>query len=199
MAYKDLRDAYKPLMYVIIEDYYLAGIKNTLEEDKAVVLTRSTIQPQNFVPPGRMFTIAIPTVDGFGGYVKWVLEHWRKTQPQQSRPPKIGVFYWDIPSGLQWKMAEGWVKKLGVELIPVTFSMTGVDFKPQLLNFKDGKVDYIWMLAVTPNAAVAIRDIRSLGMEKIPFTFMEYTEPHNPIALTAGAVEGFYQYRTESP
>jgi hypothetical protein len=75
-----------------------------------------------------------------------------------------------------------------------------MDLKPQLMRLRDAEVDYIWMLGLTQNAALAIRDFRSLGMAgEIPFCFNEFVEPDVLLDLVGEAAEGFYSYRAESP
>jgi len=195
IAYKETRDAFNPLVYVAIEDYILVGIKDMIAEDESVILTLSAINNQNFVPPGRFFGMSIPNADGFAAYIKWVLDNWKG--PGQ---PKVGVLHWDMPSGLQWRLAEGWVRKQGVELVPVQYSITTLDLKPQLMQLRDAGVNYIWMHNITPNAAVAIRDHRSLGLvDKIPLCFCEFTEADVVLSIVGEAAEGFYEYHTESP
>jgi len=195
IAYKELRDTFDPLLYVAVEDYILVGIKDMIAEDEAVILTLSAIYNQNFVPPGRFFSMAIPNADGFAGYINWVLEDW-----QGPGQPKVGVLHWDMPSGLQWRLAEGWVRKQGVELVPVQYAITALDLKPQFMNLRDAGVDYIWMHNITPNAAVAVRDFRGLGLvDKIPLTFCEFTEAHVLLSIVGTGATGFYEYHTEGP
>lgn len=196
MAYKELRDTFDPLIYLSVEDYYLLGIMDTITNDKAVIITWSAIDPRCYLPPQRFFSISIPIADGFGGYVKWVLDEW-----EGPGKPKIGVLYWDdVPTGMQWKMAEEWVRKQGVELVPGPYSIATLELKPQLMALRDAGVDYIWMLGIAPNAAVAIRDFRGLGLaDKIPLCFMEYTEPKGVLDIVGEGAEGFYGYRSESP
>lgn len=195
IAYKELRDTFDPLIYVSIEDYIFAGIQDMIAEDKAVILTYAANNPQLYVPPGRFFSMGIPSPDGFAGFIRWVSDNW-----QGSEAPKVGVLHWERESGLQWKMAESWVAKQGVELVPVSYSITTMDLKPQLLILRDAGVDYIWCLGVAQNAAVAIRDFRSLGlMGEIPFFFMEYMEGNVLLDLVGSEAEGFYDYRAESP
>ncbi|MFH1775836.1 MAG: ABC transporter substrate-binding protein [Chloroflexota bacterium] len=195
MAYKELRDTFDPLVYLSVEDYLLLGIKDMLAEDESVVFTLSTINPQGFLPPGRLFSVAIPTADGLAGFARWVLSDWKG-----SGKPKIGVLYWDLPSGQQWRIAEAWMRNQGVDLVPTTFPITALDLKPQLLSLRDAGVDYIWMLGLAHNAAVAIRDFRGLGLaDKITFCFNEYTEANVVLDIVGPAAEGFYTYRSESP
>jgi ABC-type branched-subunit amino acid transport system substrate-binding protein len=193
-AYRELRDTFDPLIYFAVEDYYLLGIQDELEEDEAVVFTASAINPQSFIPPGRLFALPIPTSDGFAGYVKWVLDEW-----SGEGMPKIGVLHWDIETGYQWQIAQPWVMQQGVELETVPYSMFTMDLQPQLLTLREAEVDYIWMLGVAGNAAVAIRDYYGLGMAGIPFCFDEYVESNVLIDLVGEGAEGFYVYRSETP
>lgn len=196
MAYKELRDTFDPLVYFAVEDYYLLGIKDMIAEDKSVIFTASAIDPRCYLPPQTFFSISIPVADGFAGYVKWVLDGW-----QGPGQPKIGVLYWgELPTGSQWKMAEGWVRGQGVEVVDSPYSIATLDLKPQLMALRDAEVDHIWMLGIAPNAAVAIRDFRGLGlMDKIPFCFNEYTEPRGVLGIAGEGAAGFYGYRSESP
>ena len=195
MAYKELR-ASEPHIYFAVEDYYLLGIKDLIEEDEAVIFTPSAIDPRGFIPPGRFFSLAIPVPDGFAGYVKWVLDNHKG-----AGKPKIGVLYWeDVPTGAQWQMAQAWVMKQGVELEPVGYSIRTMDLKPQLMRLRDAEVDYIWMLGTAPNAAVAVRDFLGLGLGgKIPFCFNEYVEADVLLNMVGEAANGFYVYRSEDP
>ncbi|MBI2854318.1 MAG: ABC transporter substrate-binding protein [Chloroflexi bacterium] len=195
LAYKELRDSFKPMIYIPVEDYLLVPMIDQIAQDKSVILTITAIDNKLYVPAGRAFGMGIPVADGFAGYVKWVKGNW-KGQGQ----PKIGVLHWDRPSGLGWQMAQSWVKKQGIELVPAPFSITAMDLKPQLMALRDAKVDYIWMAGISPNVSVAIRDFRGLGLAgKMPFTFNEFTEAHTVLALAGAAAEGFYEYRAESP
>jgi ABC-type branched-subunit amino acid transport system substrate-binding protein len=199
-AYKELRDTFHPTVYFIIEDYLYAGIKDTIAEDKAVMLSTSSLSSALYVPPGRFFGLSLPTADGFAAYSKWVLTDWKKNHPDQSRPPKVGVLYWDMPSGLQWKVAEGWVKKQGVDIVGVSYPMTSIDLKTQFMQLRDAGVDYIWMNCITQQAALAIRDFGGLGLTgKIPFSFMEFVESAPLITLIGPGAKGYYQYRSEDP
>jgi branched-chain amino acid transport system substrate-binding protein len=195
MAYKELRDGFKPVVYMAIEDYLYTGIKDTINEDKAVFITPAALDSKLYVPPGRFFSAAISTADGFGGYARWVKENWKGTGQ-----PKIGVLYWDRASGLQWKPAEQFVKNLGIELVPVSYPIASMELKPQILTLRDAGVNHIWMLGIAGNNATAIRDFRALELfGKIPFTFNEYSEGETELRVAGPSIEGFYDYRAESP
>ncbi|MEW6142036.1 MAG: ABC transporter substrate-binding protein [Chloroflexota bacterium] len=193
IAYKELRDSFKPVLNVVVEDYYYLGAKSQIEADKSVLVTHSALDNRGFVPPGRVFSMGVPTADAFGAYVKNVLT-------EMKGKAKIGVVYWDLPSGLQWRAAEAWARKQGAGFVPVTYSMTAMDLKPQFLQLKDANVDRVWMMATTPQAALAIRDWRGLGLAgKIPLSFNEFTESEPLLKIVGDQAEGFYQYRAESP
>lgn len=195
LAYKELRDGFDPLFYIAVEDYYYLGVKDMMAEDQAATFTLSAINPQCYLPPSIFFSVSLPVSDGFAGYVKWVLSDWKGPGK-----PKIGVLYWDLPSGLQYRMAESWVMKQGVELVPVQFPIALMDLKPQLIKLQEAEVDYIWMMGLTQNAAVAVRDFLGLGMAgKAVFCFNEYVEPDVLLELAGEAADGFYSYRSESP
>lgn len=196
MAYKELRDGFDPLMYFAVEDYYLLGVKSDIEADEAVIFTASAIQPQAFIPASRFFSLAIPIPDGFAGYVQWVLEN-----HEGPGMPKIGVLYWgDVATGAQWKTAQAWAMKQGVELVEADFSIRAMDLKPQLIRLQEADVDYIWMLGLSGNAAVAVRDFLGLGMGgKIPFCFNEYVVSDQLLGMVGEAAQGFYIYRSETP
>lgn len=196
LAYKELRDNFDPLLYYAVEDYYLLGAKADMEADEVVVFTSSAIDPRSFQPPGRMFGLPIATSDGFAGFVKWVLE-----DHQGSGKPRIGVLYWgDLASGQQWRMAESWVRKQGVELELVEYPIRTMDLKPQLIRLREADVDFIWMLGVAGNAALAIRDFHGLGLTgQIPLCFMEYVTADQLLELVGPGAEGFYVYRSETP
>jgi ABC-type branched-subunit amino acid transport system substrate-binding protein len=194
-AYKEMEAGFDPLIHVAVEDYYYIGIKDLIEADQSVLLTTSAINPQAYIPPGRYFSVTMPTSDGFAGYVKWVMENWKG-----SGKPNIGVMYWgDLPTGQQWQMAQPWVMKQGVDLTPVQFSIATMDLKPQLLSLKEANVDYIWVHGLNHNAAVAIRDYYGLGMAGTPMSFMEYVEPKALLEMAGEGAAGFYAYRSESP
>ncbi len=200
MAYKELRDSFKPTVYFVVEDYLYAGIKDTIIEDRAVLFCAASLSSALYVPPGRFFGLTLSTADGFAAYCKWALEDWKKNRPEQSRPPKIGVLYWDMPSGLQWRVAEAWVRKQGVDVFPVSYPMTSIDLKTQFMQLRDASVDYIWMMCITQQAALAIRDFGGLGLiGKIPFSFMENVESAPLLGLVGQGTRGFYQYRSEDP
>lgn len=195
LAYKELRDGFNPLFYIAVEDYYYLGIKDMIAGDQAVMFTMSAINPQCYLPPSVFYSISLPVSDGLAGYVKWVLSDWKG-----SSKPKIGVLHWDLPSGMQYRMAESWIRKQGVELVPVQFPIALMDLKPQLIKMRDANVDFIWMMAISPNAAVAVRDFRGLGMAgKTPFCFNEYVEPDVLLGLVGEGADGLYSYRSESP
>jgi len=195
ISYKELRDGFNPLFYIAMEDYYYLGIKDMIAEDQAAAFTLSAINPECYLPPSVFFSVSLPLSDGFAGFAKWVLSDWKGTGQ-----PKIGVLYWDLPSGMQYRMAESWVRKQGIELEAVQFPIALMDLKPQLMRLRDAEVDYIWMMGLTQNAAVAVRDFLGLGMAgKIPFCFNEYIEPDVLLDLVGEAAEGFYSYRSESP
>ena len=195
VAYKELRDSFKPAVFVTEADYYMAGAIDMINTDKSVVLSTSALNNKTVVPPGRFFSMTIPTADGFAAYVKNIMATWKG-----ATKPKVGVLHWDLASGLQWRMAEGFVRSLGVELVAAPYSIAGVDLKPQLLTLRDAKVDFIWMMATTPNAAVAIRDFRGLGMAgKTPFTFAEMVEAQPLLGIVGDQAEGFMGYMPESP
>jgi ABC-type branched-subunit amino acid transport system substrate-binding protein len=196
IAYKELRDGFDPLLYFAVEDYYLMGVKDEIEADEAVLFTASAIQPEAYIPASRFFSLAIPISDGFAGYVKWVLEN-----HEGPGMPKIGALYWgDVPTGAQWRMAQAWAMKQGVEIEAVEYSIRAMDLKPQFLRLSEAEVDYIWMLGVSGNAALAIRDFYGLGLGgKIPFCFSEFVIPDGLLKLAGENAEGFYVYRSEVP
>ena len=194
IAYKELRDGFDPLFYIAVEDYYYLGIKDMIAEDQAAMFTLSALNPECYLPPSVFFSVSLPISDGFAGFAKWVLDDWKG-----AGQPKVGVLYWDLPSGMQYRMAESWVRKQGIELEAVQFPIALMDLKPQLMRLRDAEVDYIWMMGLTQNAAVAVRDFLGLGMAGIPFCFNEYVEPDVFLELVGEAAEGFYSYRGESP
>jgi hypothetical protein len=79
LAFKELRESFKPQIYIAVEDYLFAGINDQLVEDNAVLLTTSVVNPKLFSPPGRYFSTAMAWVDGFGGYINWVTQDWKGT------------------------------------------------------------------------------------------------------------------------
>jgi len=196
IAYKELRDGFNPLLYFAVEDYYLMGVKDEIETDEAVLFTASAIQPEAYIPASRFFSLAIPIPDGFAGYVKWILEN-----HEGPGMPKIGALYWgDVPTGAQWRMAQGWAMKQGVELEAVEYSIRAMDLKPQFLRLSEAEVDYIWMLGTAQNAALAIRDFLGLGLGgEIPFCFNEFVVSDGLLELVGEDAEGFYLYRSEVP
>jgi len=193
-AYKELKGGFNPLFYIAVEDYYYLGIKDMIAEDQAAMFTLSALNPECYLPPSVFFSVSLPISDGFAGFAKWVLDDWKG-----AGQPKVGVLYWDLPSGMQYRMAESWVRKQGIELEAVQFPIALMDLKPQLMRLRDAEVDYIWMMGLTQNAAVAVRDFLGLGMAGIPFCFNEYVEPDVFLELVGEAAEGFYSYRCESP
>jgi ABC-type branched-subunit amino acid transport system substrate-binding protein len=195
LAYKELKAAYDPLFYFIIEDYYYLGIKDTIAEDKAVTLTSSAIDARCYVPPSVFYSLSLPLSDGLASYINWVINDWK-----DEGKPKIGLLYWELASGQQYKMVLPWAGGQDVELVPVQFPMALMDIKPQLLKLQEANVDYIWMMCTAPQAAVAVRDSRALGIVPgVTFCFNEYVEPDTLLELAGEASDGFYVYRSESP
>ncbi len=159
-AYKELRDGYKPHIYVAIEDYYMMGLIDTFIEDKATVIVTSALDSRMYVPAGRVFGVSISTVDGFAALSDWIMSDWQGTDR-----PTIGMLHIDLPSGLSWKPAENYVKTKGVDITATApYSMTALDVKPQLMTLRDAGVDYIWIQANNQQASIIIRDFRSLGL-----------------------------------
>jgi ABC-type branched-subunit amino acid transport system substrate-binding protein len=196
-AYQTLRDsANPPLLYFAVEDYYLVGAKETINEDESVVLTVSAIVPDIYTLPSRFFAVTIPTSDGFGGFVNWV-----KSDFEGTGNPKIGVLYWDDrSSGAQWMMAKEWALSQGVEIVESGYSVAAQDLTAPLSLLRDADVDYIWMHGVTPNAALAVNTYSGIGFdEDVKFCFMEYVESDKLLELVGDAAEGFYIYRSETP
>ncbi len=195
-AYKELRDGYKPHVYIGIEDYYMMGLKDTFVEDKAVVIATSALDARMYVPPGRVFGVSLATSDGFAALSEWIVKDWKG----EGRP-KIGMLNIDLPSGLSWKPASNYVASKGVDIAATApYSMGTLDVKPQLMNLRDAEIDYMWIQANNQQAAVIIRDFRGLGlMDKIKPVFMEWTESDKLIELVGDQAEGFYQCRSESP
>jgi ABC-type branched-subunit amino acid transport system substrate-binding protein len=196
MAYKQLRDSFKPNLYVQVEDFLLAGLMPTLQEDKPVIVCSSAIVPAFYNPPGRIFSFSMPTVDGFAAYLNWVQSNWKG-----SGNPKVGVLYWsDNQSAQAWQGAQAWGAKKNIDFVGVTYSITSLDVKTQLLKLKDSNVNYIWAHSITPNAAVIVRDATAMGIAKqIPITFMEYVESEGLLNQAGAAAEGFYGYQAHSP
>ena len=195
LAFKELREGYRPQLYLAVEDYLFAGIKDQLVEDNAVLLTTSVVSPQLFSPPGRYFSTALPWVDEFGAYINWVKQDWKGTGN-----PKVGIFYYDLPSGLVWKAAQPWVAKQNVDLVPVPYPYTSLDFSPQLLQLRDAGVNYTWMLGTSVSAPVAIKGMVGLGLkDKIKFTFNQNSEPDVVLPIAGKDAAGFTFIRTETP
>ncbi|MFC1964764.1 ABC transporter substrate-binding protein [Chloroflexota bacterium] len=195
LSYRELRDGFDPLFYIAVEDYYYLGIKDEIAEDNAVLFTLSAIDPRAYLPPNYFFSVSVPLSDGLAGFVKWLKSNW-----QGEGGPKVGVLYWELPSGQQYQMAMGWAAAQGVELVPVQFPMVTMDLKPHMLRLLDADVDYVWMMCTAGQAAVAIRDAHAVGLAgKIPFCFNEYVEPDVLLELVGEGAQGFYSYRSESP
>jgi branched-chain amino acid transport system substrate-binding protein len=194
-AYLYLRESYQPQLYIVVEDYYYLAMKDLFEKDNSVVFTTSNLDPRCFVPPSRFFSVSIPTSDGFAGYVTWVKQNWKG-----AGQPKIGVLYWDLASGTAWQSAQSWALKQGVTLDPVQYSMASVDLKAPLLRLKNDGCTSVWMLAVTQTAALAVRDMNSLGLTTtMPMTFNEFVEADVLLGLAGSSAQGFTIIRSESP
>lgn len=196
VAYKQLRDSFKPQLYVAVEDYLFASIAKMITQDNSNFITTSAIVPQLYNPPGRFFSISMPTSDGFAAYINWVLSNWKG--PGR---PKVGVLYWsDNPSGLQWELAKGWLANKPVDIVPVTYTLSSLDLTTQFTKLKQSGVNYIWVHGVTADAAMAIRDSKAVGIPKdVPITFMEYCESEELLNLVGPAAEGYYGYQAFSP
>jgi hypothetical protein len=194
-AYLYLRESYQPQIYFVVEDYYYLGLLDLFQKDNSVVFTTSELDPRCFVPPTRFFGVSIPTSDGFAGYVKWVQQNWKG--PGQ---PKIGVLYWDLASGTAWQSAQSWALKQGVTLDPVQYSMTTLDLKSPLLRMKNDGCTSVWMMSISQVAALAVRDMLSLGLTTtMPMTFNEFVESDVLLGLVGSAAQGFTIVRSESP
>jgi ABC-type branched-subunit amino acid transport system substrate-binding protein len=195
LSYHELRDGFNPLFYIAVEDYYYLGIQEELIQDNAVLFTMSAIDPRAYLPPNQFFAVSLPLSDGLAGFVKWALSDWKG-----EGSPKIGVLYWELPSGQQYQMAQAWAAAQGVEFVPVQFPMVTMDLNPQMLQLRDAGVDYIWMMGVSGHAAMAIRDAYAAGIGgQIPICFNEYVEPDVLLELVGDGAQGFYSYRSESP
>jgi branched-chain amino acid transport system substrate-binding protein len=192
-AYKELRDTFQPTIYLAVEDYYLAGAKATIEADKSTIITTSAMMGALFAPPGRFFCTTAPTADTVGGYVNYIKQNWKGTGN-----PKLGILYWDLPSGMAWKAAETWVKGQGVDIVPVSYPYATLDFKPQLMQLRDAKVDYVYGMTNVQQNSVIVRDYRSLGLT-FPLCFCEMGSATDLLAIVSDQAEGFYELRYESP
>ncbi|MFC1950835.1 ABC transporter substrate-binding protein [Chloroflexota bacterium] len=196
-AYRTLHDTYDPLLYIAIEDYYLAGEKAAITEDESVILTTSAIDPSVYTLPSRFFAVTIPTSDGFGGFVKWAQDDFDGTGNA-----KIGVLYWDDrASGPQWQMALGWAATQDVDIVSRGYSIVTQDLTAQMLALQEADVDYIWVHGLTSNAAVAVDTFNDLELadDGIKLCFMEYIEPDTLLELVEEDADGFYFYRSETP
>jgi len=195
-AYKELRDGFKPQVYIGIEDYYMMGLKDTFIEDKACVIATSALDSRMYVPAGRVFGVSMATVDGFAALSEWIVKDWKG-----SGKPKIGMLNIDLPSGLSWKPATNYVTNKGLDIAATApYSMAALDVKPQLMTLRDAGVNYMWIQCNNQQAAIIIRDFRGLGlMDKIKPVFMEWTESDKLVELVGDQAEGFYQCRSESP
>jgi hypothetical protein len=196
IAYKQIRDSYKPDIYLQVEDYLLLGAIKDIMTDNSNIITTSALVPNIYSPPGRFFSISMPNSDGFGAYINWVAADWKG--PGNA---KVGVLYWENnPSAEGWMAAKGLAAQKNIELVPVTYDIATLDLKTQLMKLKDSKVNYIWMHSITPNASIAIRDANSLGISRdIKITFMEYVESEDILNQVGAAAEGFYGYGAHSP
>jgi hypothetical protein len=88
----------------------------------------------------------------------------------------------------------------GVQIIPAQYGMATPDYSAALMKLRDANVNYIWMLATTQNAVVAIRGMNSLSLkDKIPLTFNEYVEADVLLGLVGKDAEGYTIIRSESP
>jgi branched-chain amino acid transport system substrate-binding protein len=192
-AYKELRDTFNPTIYLAVEDYYLAGAKAQIEADKATIITTSAMSRALFTPPGRFFCTTISTADTLGGYVNYIKQNWKG-----AGNPKLGVLYWDLPSGMVWKAAEAWVKSQGVDLVPVVYPFATLDFKPQLMQLREAKVDYVFGMTTVQQNAIIVRDYRSLGLT-FPVCFCEMGSATDLLTIVGDQAEGFYELRYESP
>jgi ABC-type branched-subunit amino acid transport system substrate-binding protein len=192
LSYKEL-SAWEPVLYIAVEDYYYLGIAQQIAEDQVPVLTMSAIVAQAYVPPGVFYAASLPVSDGLAAFTDWV-----KMEYKGAGKPKIGVLYWDLPSGQQYQMAIPYAMQNGVDLVPVQYGMQSLDLKPQLIQLQEAGVDYIWMMATTQHAQLAVRDVRGLDI-KTPFCFNEYVEPNFLVDLVGAGAEGFLQYRSEDP
>ncbi len=195
LAYKELQNSYNPALYLVVEDFYYTGIKDTIVSDKSVVFGTSANDPRLYIPVSYFFNLAIPPADGFAGFVKWAKQDWKGTGA-----PKIGVLAWDLQSGSVWKQAQSWAKKQGVEITEVQYAAAGMDMKPQLLQLRDAGVNYVWMMGTSAHANIAIRDFNGLGLkDKMSLTFNEYVEAEVLLGLAGKDAEGFTIIRSESP
>lgn len=196
LAYRELRESFKPQVYVVVGEHLYIGIKNMVEEDRAVIISTAAFIPTLFNPPGRYFSLSIPTADEFAAFVRWVTQDWKG-----EGKPKVGVLHWsDMASGKAWQVAQPWVQNQGIDILPVPYSIATMDLKPQLMSLRDGGANYVWMFAITGNAAVAVRDMNALGLtDKIKLVFCNYVESDVLVGLSGKAVAGFYSVKDQSP
>jgi ABC-type branched-subunit amino acid transport system substrate-binding protein len=192
LSYKEL-SAWDPVIYLAIEGYYYLAVAQQIAEDRVPVLTASAIVPQAYVPAGVFYSASLALPDGLGAFIDYVKQDFKG-----SGNPKLGVLYWDLPSGQQHQMAIPYAMQQGVDLVPVQFPIALMDLKPQLLQLQEAGVDYIWMMGLTGNAAVAVRDVRGLDIQ-VPFCFNEYVEPNVLVGMVGAGAQGFLQYRSEAP
>jgi ABC-type branched-subunit amino acid transport system substrate-binding protein len=195
LAYKELQSTFNPALYMVIEDFYLSGLKDTIVQDKSVIIATSPNDPRLYSPASYFFNMAIPVADGFAGFVKWVKQDWKG-----SGAPRIGVLTWDLQSGGVWKQAQPWAMKQGVEIIEVQYGAAAMDMKAQLMKLRDAIVNYVWMIGSSPHASIAVRDFNGLGLKgKFSITFNEYVEADVLLGLAGKDAEGFTIIRSESP
>jgi ABC-type branched-subunit amino acid transport system substrate-binding protein len=195
LAYKELQNSFNPALYLVVEDFYYMGIKDTIIQDKSVVFATSANDPRLYAPASNFFSLAIPPADGFAGFVKWVKQEWK-----EAGTPKIGVLTWDLQSGSVWKQAQAWAMKQGVEITEVQYSAAGMDMKPQLMKLRDANAKYVWMMGTSSHANLAVRDFNGLGLkDKMSLTFNEYVEADVLLGLAGKDAEGFNIIRSESP
>jgi len=192
-AYKELRDTFQPTIYLAVEDYYLAGAKATIEADKSTIITTSAMMGALFAPAGRFFCTTAPTADTVSGYANYINQNWTG-----DKNPKLGILYWDLPSGMAWKAAETWIKGQGVDIVPVSYPYATLDFKPQLMQLRDAKVDYVYGMTNVQQNSIIVRDYRSLGLT-FPICFCEMGSATDLLAIVGDQAEGFYELRYESP
>jgi ABC-type branched-subunit amino acid transport system substrate-binding protein len=195
-AYKELRDNFSPQIYVAIEDYYLAGIRDMINQDGSTIVTTSPMDPRFYVPPQHFFSIAISSADGLAGYAKWLKETYKG-----STPLKLGILYWDFASGeMAVNMAKPYIAKIGVDSTAVVYKYSDLSLQTPLMRLRDAGVTHIWMLANSSQAAMVIKEMKGLGLTgKIDICFNEMVESDVVISLAGAEAEGCYILRSESP
>lgn len=167
-----------------------------IREELPAISSCNMSQPMITYPIRWIFTLIRGAGPEVASFIKWARDNWT-----EERPLRIGVIYWDYPSGLETRDgAREWAPKLGVEYVgdECVPMMGTLDTSTEWLRLVGKKPDWVYVTVTGSSLVTVCKDAYRLEIQEKGIRLSSYAAGIDEIILKPigkKAAEGIYQMR----